>query len=70
MDSMTHGTGVIMIKRIGLMMMLTGQETTIIIKCTLPGKKRKISHPMLQTITKEYCSICMCFHTPLQEGRL
>lgn len=70
MDSMTHGTGVTMIKRIGLMMMLTGQETTIIIKCTLPGKQRKFFHSTLQMVAKEYCSICMCFQMFLQERRL
>lgn len=41
MDSMTHGTGATTIKPIGLMMMLIGQETTIIIKCILPGQQRK-----------------------------
>lgn len=46
MDSMIHGIVVTTIKAIGLIMMLIGQETTIIIKCTLPGKQRNVSSPL------------------------
>lgn len=37
---MIHGIEVTMNKPIGLIMTLIGQETTIIIKYTLPGKER------------------------------
>lgn len=43
MDSMIHDRGVTMTKPIGLMMILIGQETTIIIRCTLPGKQGQFS---------------------------
>lgn len=43
MDSMIHVIEVTMIKHIGHTMMHIGQETTIIIKCTLPGKQRLFS---------------------------
>lgn len=46
MGSMIHGIEVTTIKTIGPIMMLTGQETTIIIKCTLPGKQRHFSRPL------------------------
>lgn len=50
MDSMIHGTEVTMIKPIGLIMMLIGQETTIIIKCTLPGKQRNFPSPFYKRL--------------------